>query len=123
MRNMTIWFFVLFFLIFSSSNVKATERYNTERYGYNYISTSSEKLVTGVANAATGFIELPKNIILTSQRDGIAQGMTFGLVSGLMHAVGRTVIGVFDVATFWIPTPPSVQPTYVWEDFSSETSY
>lgn len=123
MRKMTKLIVVFFFLVFSSAQTMAAERYGSDRAGYNYISTSSEKLVTGVVNAATGIVELPKNIILTTQRDTIAHGMTFGLVSGVMHTVARTVIGVFDVATFWIPTQPSIQPAYVWEDFSTETSY
>ena len=118
MGKMTQLIFVLIFILLSSSQVMASER-----HGYNYIGTSSAKFVTGIANAATGFMELPKNIILTTQRDSIVHGLTFGLASGLMHTVGRTVIGVFDVATFWIPTPPSVQPTYIWDDFSVETSY
>lgn len=119
MRKMTQLVLVLFFLMFSFSPVIAAEQ-----YGYNnYISTSSKKLVTGIANTATGFMELPKNIILTTQRESIVHGLTFGLASGVMHAVGRTVIGVFDVATFWIPTPPSVQPAYIWDDFSVESSY
>ncbi|MCB1935200.1 MAG: exosortase system-associated protein, TIGR04073 family [Nitrosomonas sp.] len=118
MRKMTQLILMLFVLMFASSHAMATER-----YGYNYISASSEKLLIGLANTATGLGELPKNIILTTQRDTIAHGMTFGVVSGVMHSVARTVIGVFDVVTFWIPTPPSVQPTYVWEDFSVETSY
>ncbi len=118
MRKMIRLILVLFFLMFTFSHAMATEP-----YGHNYIGTSSQKLVTGVANAATGFMELPKNIILTTQQDSIAHGLTFGLASGVMHTIGRTVIGVFDVATFWIPTPPSVQPAYVWDDFSVESSY
>jgi len=118
MRKMAKLILALLILVFGSSHAMATEP-----YGYNYISTSSTKLVAGIANTATGFIELPKNIILVTQRDSILHGMTFGLASGVMHSVARTVIGVFDVATFWIPTPPSVQPTYIWEDFSVESSY
>ncbi|SEQ78251.1 putative exosortase-associated protein, TIGR04073 family [Nitrosomonas sp. Nm51] len=92
-------------------------------YGQGYIGMASEKFVTGITNTATGFVELPKNIILTTQKDTIVHGMTIGLVSGIMHTVARTVIGVFDVATFLIPTPPSIQPTFVWQDFSVESSY
>jgi len=118
MRKMTPVILTLFVLMFVSPYAMAAERQD-----YNYISTASEKLLTGLANTATGLGELPKNVILTTRRDTIAHGMTFGVVSGVMHTVGRTVIGVFDVVTFWIPTPPSIQPTYVWEDFSVETSY
>lgn len=115
---------VFLLLFFSSSHAFASERYGYGLgYGQGYIAMSSEKLVTGIANAATGFIELPKNIILTTQNENIVHGMTIGLVSGVMHTVGRTVIGVFDVATFLIPTPPSIQPPFVWQDFSVETSY
>ena len=102
---------VLLLLFFSSSHAIASERYGYGLgYGQGYIAMSSEKFVTGVTNAATGFLELPKNIILTTQEENIVHGMTIGLVSGVMHTVGRTVIGVFDVATFLIPTPPSIQP-------------
>lgn len=124
MRKMNRLIFVLFVLMLVSSQANASSHaMSSERHGNNYVSASSQKLVTGIVNAATGLGELPKNIILTTQRDSIVHGMTVGLVTGVMHSVGRTVIGVFDVVTFWIPTPPSVQPTYVWEDFSVETSY
>lgn len=85
--------------------------------------TSGEKLSSGVANVATGFVELPKNIILKSQQEGVFYGATVGLVAGIMHSVGRTVIGVLDVVTFFIPTYPSINPHYVWHDFSRETTY
>ena len=117
-----MWVFLLLFV--SSSHAIASERYGYGLgYGQGYIAMSSEKFVTGIANAATGFLELPKNIILTTQEETIVHGMTIGLVSGVMHTVGRTVIGVFDVATFLIPTPPSIQPAFIWQDFSVETSY
>lgn len=91
--------------------------------GSGYISNSGEKFVNGVANVATGVIELPKNIILTTQNDGIAHGVTVGIVTGVMHTVARTIIGALDVVTFMVPTQPSIRPNYVWEDFSTETSY
>ena len=124
MGKITKWIGVLVFC-FTSSQAVATEMYDgySQGYGDGYIATSSGKFVTGLGNAATGFLELPKNIVLTTQEDNIAYGMTTGLVSGIMHTVGRTVIGVFDVATFWIPTPPSIQPGFIWEDFSTESSY
>ena len=115
---------ILLLLFFSSSHAIASERYGYGHgFGHGYIAMSSEKFVTGIANAATGFLELPKNIILTTQQETIIHGMTIGLVSGVMHTVGRTVIGVFDVATFLIPTPPSIQPPFIWQDFSVESSY
>ncbi len=91
--------------------------------GSGYISITGEKFVNGVANVATGVFELPKNIILTTQHDGVAYGVTVGVVTGVMHTVARTVIGALDVVTFLVPTQPSVRPNYIWQDFSTETTY
>ncbi len=88
-----------------------------------YFGNASEKFVSGIANAATGWIELPKNIILTSQKEGPLYGITIGTAMGVMHTVGRSLVGVLDAATFFIPTKPSVNPPYIWQDFSRETSY
>lgn len=88
-----------------------------------YINTSGERFVSGVANAATGWVELPKNIVLTGQKDGPIYGGTVGLAMGIMHTVGRSIVGALDAATFWVPLKPSVNPPYIWEDFSRETTY
>lgn len=88
-----------------------------------YQNTAGEKVATGITNMVTGFVEIPKNIVLNSEKNGVPYGMTVGVISGVMHAVGRTVVGAFDVITFMIPTGPSVYPYYVWENFSRETTY
>lgn len=93
-------------------------------YAQSYQNIMGEKFVSGIANVATGVVELPKNIVLTSQDKGIHYGMTIGLVSGVAHTIGRTIVGLMDVVTFMVPTgPSSVQPQYVWNDFSRETTY
>ena len=84
---------------------------------------SGEKFVVGVANVATGFVELPKNMIIASGEKGVPYGMTVGLVTGIIHTVGRTVVGALDVATFFLPTGPSVSPPYIWNNFYNETTY
>ncbi|GKS69279.1 putative exosortase-associated protein, TIGR04073 family [Nitrosomonas sp. PY1] len=88
-----------------------------------YFGNASEKLVTGFTNALTGWVELPKNIALTSRNEGPIYGATIGLAMGVMHTVGRSLVGVLDVATFFIPTKPSVTPHFIWQDFSRETTY
>jgi len=40
-----------------------------------------------------------------------------------VHAVGRTVSGAIDVATFMVPTTPLVEADYIWQDFDKETTY
>jgi putative exosortase-associated protein (TIGR04073 family) len=99
--------------VFSSQAIASGSNFNA----------SGERFVSGIANMATGWVELPKNVVLTGQKDGPIYGITVGLAMGLMHTVGRTLVGALDVATFWMPLKPSVNPPYIWEDFSRETSY
>ncbi|MDO9106023.1 MAG: exosortase system-associated protein, TIGR04073 family [Methylovulum sp.] len=81
------------------------------------------KLGNGIANAATGIVEIPKTIMVANQAHGPAYAATAGLVTGLVHMMGRTLSGAYDLVTFMIPTKPIVTPDYVWEDFDKETSY
>lgn len=88
-----------------------------------YRVNAGEKLVSGIVNVATGIIELPKTVIVTSRNENVLYGMSVGVVKGVMHTAGRTLIGALNVATFLFPTDPWVEPQYVWEDFGTETSY
>jgi len=88
-----------------------------------YATHTGDKLAHGLANTVTGIAELPKTMILTSQKEGVVYGMTAGLLTGIVHVIGRTAFGVLDVATFMIPTDPTVKPGYIWENFDKETSY
>jgi len=81
------------------------------------------KLGNGIANIATGFVEIPKTIMVTNRTDGPAYAATAGFMTGMVHMVGRTLCGAYDLATFIIPTRPIVNPDYVWQDFKTETSY
>jgi len=88
-----------------------------------YPTKIGEKLGTGISNAVTGIAEIPKTMILTSNRNGIAYGMTAGFLTGIVHAVGRTFSGALDLATFPIPTTSLVAPEFVWNGFDKETTY
>jgi len=83
----------------------------------------SYKALNGLANVATGWIELPKSIISISNEHNVAFGATFGLLQGTMHTLSRTLTGVMDVATFMIPSKPAAHPDFVWEDFDVNSSY
>jgi putative exosortase-associated protein (TIGR04073 family) len=83
----------------------------------------ANKFASGLANTATGWMELPKNIVNTSQKQNIGLGVTVGLVKGVAHTVGRTVVGAFELATFFIPTPEYIHPRYVWATFDMDTTY
>jgi putative exosortase-associated protein (TIGR04073 family) len=81
------------------------------------------KAMNGLANVATGWIELPKSIINISNEHNVAFGASFGLLQGTMHTLSRTLSGVMDVATFMIPSKPAVHPEYVWQDFDMNSTY
>ncbi len=110
-------------LIFSIFFFLSTQAAAQSGASDSYFGNASEKFVSGIANAVTGWVELPKNIIVTSQKEGPFYGATIGTAMGIMHTVGRSLVGVLDAATFFIPTKPSVNPPYIWQDFSRETSY
>lgn len=82
-----------------------------------------DKLGNGLANAITGFVEIPKTINIVTRRDGMLHGMTVGLFTGLANSIGRTLSGAFDIATFFVPTTPFVKPAFIWHDFNRETTF
>ncbi len=114
MKNMFKSLLVLFALFCFSPQAAMAEGY-PEKAG--------EKLTNGVANAATGFLEFPKTVIVDSQSQGPAYGMTFGLIKGMWNAIFRTGLGIFDVATFIIPTKTLVSPKVIWQDFNKPTTF
>jgi len=77
------------------------------------------KLARGVANAATGLGELPKQIYYTTKEDGWAKGLTVGPFKGVVMTLTRTVAGVVELFTFFVPYPgfydPLFDPAYVWQ--------
>ena len=88
-----------------------------------YASDSGHKFTRGLANAATGWGEIPKNIALESKATNAFVGVTYGTLKGVAHTVGRTVIGALELGTFFIPSHEVVQSTYVWEQPTTETTY
>jgi putative exosortase-associated protein (TIGR04073 family) len=88
-----------------------------------YTNQVVDKFSRGFANTVTGWVELPKNIVNTSEQSNVGMGLTVGLAKGIMHTVGRTVVGAVELATFFIPSPEYVHPRYVWQPFNKETTY
>ena len=78
------------------------------------------KLFRGMVNAATGWMEIPKQMIQTSQSQGVGVGLSWGFAKGIGWAVGRSVIGAYEIITFPFPVPeeykPVLQPEYVLSD-------
>ena len=90
---------------------------------HNYPTKVGEKLGTGIANAVTGVVEIPKTMMITGRRHGATYGMTAGFFTGLFHSVGRSLAGALDIATFLVPTTPVIRPAHIWDNFDRETTY
>lgn len=79
----------------------------------------ANKLVRGVANFATGWWELPKQIRTTIKEEGVGKGLTVGPIKGIGMALVRTAAGIGETFTFLLPYPgfysPYMDPPYVWE--------
>lgn len=107
-------------LVLLSPQAQAREEITTDVY----FSRAGTKILSGVANITTGWMELPKNIVLWCEKD-INMLICFpeGLLWGIFHTVGRTGNGALDLVTFWLPTFPIPTPLFVWDDFSKESEY
>jgi len=105
--------FLAIFLL-SATPVMAADNYGTQVV---------QKFGRGLGNAATGWLEIPKNIVNESRNTNVGLGITWGLVKGVAHTVGRTVVGVLDLAFFFVPTQQYVHPTYAWDPFEKDTTY
>lgn len=87
---------------------------------YAYDQTAATKFGRGVANATTGWIEIPKQIYLVSaERDPIT-GLIYGTAKGVCYTILRTTAGIFDAVTF--PIPPYdkflIEPEFIFEGWS-----
>jgi len=73
----------------------------------------------GLANIATGWLELPKQIYTTSKEDGTVKGIFLGPLKGLGMTLVRTVSGAGELMTFFVAFPgfydPYFDPAYVWQ--------
>lgn len=103
-------------MLFSVSTAFAEEHGNYQR-------NVLDKAGNGFANLATGWLEIPKNIINTTNQSNLILGFFGGMLKGIVNMAGRTGIGVIDLVTAPIPTQPIVQPVLIWDDFDVDTHY
>ncbi|MFI3120288.1 MAG: exosortase system-associated protein, TIGR04073 family [Methylococcaceae bacterium] len=81
------------------------------------------KALSAFANLTGSVLEIPKNIINTSNKSNIFYGLVGGSVKGLVNMLGRIGVGVADLLTVPLPTQPIAYPVYIWDDFDQDTSY
>ena len=68
------------------------------------------KLTRGLMNVVTGWLELPNEIVDTSNRQNVLVGATWGTLQGLGKGVVREVVGVYETITFPVPVPSNYAP-------------
>jgi putative exosortase-associated protein (TIGR04073 family) len=81
------------------------------------------KLGNSMANMLTGIGEIPKGIINGNRKHGATYAATGGLMTGMVHMMGRTLCGAADLVTFMIPTKPMISPEFIWQHFKKDTTY
>jgi putative exosortase-associated protein (TIGR04073 family) len=88
-----------------------------------YGSKVGNKALNAFANLTTGVLEIPKNMINTSNKSNVIYGAVGGLFKGLVHTAGRIGVGIVDLVTIPLPTKPIAQPAYIWDNFDVDTTY
>ncbi len=81
------------------------------------------KLGSGISNIGLCFLELPKNVINTTNEANLALGLTGGVLKGVLHMLGRGMSGSLDMLTFPVPSVPIPAPAYPWQNYKTETQY
>lgn len=113
--TLTIGIIASFLFVFSSNSFADEPK--------TYGAQISLKTVSGFANIATGWLEIPKNIINTTNDTNIIWGIFGGTFKGAVVTVGRMGTGVADLVTFPLPTKPIARTTFIWQDFDIDTSF
>ncbi|MBI4343860.1 MAG: exosortase system-associated protein, TIGR04073 family [Candidatus Omnitrophica bacterium] len=75
-----------------------------------YMDGVMRKLGRGIANIATGPLEILRGTQMTTNQDGYVAGWTVGVLKGAWWGVVREAAGVYEVLTFFVEIPPGFEP-------------
>jgi putative exosortase-associated protein (TIGR04073 family) len=113
---------LIVFLAFLLTSYCSTSSYAFDSFSYEYsrqycnetIDSYSvampTKLLRGVTNVLTGWLEFPRSIYVTTRDNGPLQGLIIGPARGIFATAGRTLTGAVEAATFMIPAPGFYSP-------------
>lgn len=88
-----------------------------------YGSKVGHKALSAFANLTTSWLELPKNMINTSNDSNVFYGIVGGVFKGVLNMAGRIAVGIGDLITIPLPTQPIAYPVYIWDDFDVDTTF
>ena len=105
----------LCFLIFASGCMrfrkqKVGEPADLSQPRQSWYSAPIERLDSGFVNIVYGPIELIYNLKEEVKRTNPVEGLVPGVLKGITWVAVREVVGVFEVATFFIPWKPHLPP-------------
>ncbi|MGZ8158815.1 MAG: exosortase system-associated protein, TIGR04073 family [Methylobacter sp.] len=98
-------------------------QFQNQSFGDSYGSKVGNKALNAFANLTTSVLEIPKNIINTSNKSNVFYGIVGGVFKGVVNMAGRIGVGIADLVTIPLPTKPIAQPIYIWDNFDVDTSY
>jgi putative exosortase-associated protein (TIGR04073 family) len=108
-------------VVIGCGGVAVADKYQTidNSSAQEVVNGMATKAGRGIANMTTGWLELPKQIYVTSKDDGVVKGILIGPLKGIGMTIARTVVGVGEFATFFLAYPgfydPYFDPPYVWQ--------
>ena len=75
------------------------------------------KLSRGLVNFSWGLVEIPRQMIKAEKETNEVGGFFIGLFKGTVYTVGRSFIGIYEIAAFLIPSyRPVVKPEFIFFD-------
>lgn len=114
-------FLICWAIVMAQGGVAGADSYRTieQSTPQEVVAGMMNKAGRGLANMTTGWLELPKQIYLTSKEDGTAMGIFLGPLKGLGMTLVRTAAGAGEFTTFFLAYPgfydPYFEPAYVWQ--------
>jgi len=112
---------LLFFSLLGSGTLRADDNRSIEKSSpQEVVDGMATKGVRGAINLVTGWLELPKQIYVTTRESGWAKGIAVGPFKGIGMTIVRTVSGAGELLTFFVAYPgfydPWFEPQFVWQN-------
>ena len=100
---------IVFMSFIFAGNVTANAA--LERY-IDYTDRSFDKLGRGLHDVVFCLGEIPYQMGQKRREHGVYGAMTSGFFSGIHHTALRAVVGIYEIATFYIPQEPILDPEF-----------